>query len=127
MLLNRNKAVSDGAISFYLDNYVRSRIAKVTYGLKVKRTYDVSNPEHVKRGSKAYTDVDGSLTLTDGFDPILSKVCTEIANDDGISFSSCISEYTSFGNSGVQERLLQVLQEVGFISDYGCQNLLLQR
>jgi len=79
MLLNSNKAVSDGAISFYLDNYVRSRIAKVTYGLKVKRTYDVSNPEHIKRGSKVYTDVDGSLRLTDGFDPILSKVCADIA------------------------------------------------
>jgi len=79
IFLNRNKAVSDGAISFYLDNYVRSRIAKVTYGLRLKRTYDVSNPEHVKRGSKVYTGVDGSLRLADGFDPILSKVCADIA------------------------------------------------
>jgi len=97
MLLNRNKAVSDGAISFYLDNYVRSRIAKVTYGLKVKRKYDVSNPEHAKRRSRVYTDIDGSLRLNNGFDPILSKVSAEIADDNGISFLA------AFQNTQVSE------------------------
>jgi hypothetical protein len=63
----RNKAVSDGAISFYLDHYVRTRIAKVTYGSKVTVPYDDSNPEHVKRATLKFIDADGTPMLPHGF------------------------------------------------------------
>ena len=70
----RNKAVSDGAISFYLDHYVRTRIAKVTYGSRVSVPYVDSDPEHVKRAASKLIDVDGTPLLPYGFRPILPKV-----------------------------------------------------
>jgi hypothetical protein len=68
-----NKAVSDGAISFYLDHYVRARIAKVTYGSRVSVPYVHSDPEHVKRAALKFIDVDGMPMLPHGFRPILQK------------------------------------------------------
>lgn len=70
----RNKAVSDGAISFYLDHYVRTRIAKVTYGSKVTVPYIDSDPEHVKRAALKFIDADGTPMLPHGFHVILPKV-----------------------------------------------------
>jgi len=72
-VVSSNKAVSDGAISFYLDHFVRSRIAKVTYGVHKRIMYESSNPEHLERSSKVYKGVDGSLYLYNVFDPLLSK------------------------------------------------------
>ncbi len=66
--------MSDGAISFYLDHYVRTRVAKVTYGSKVSVPYSTSDIEHVRRLSTAFTDVDGTLLLPGGFRTILQKV-----------------------------------------------------
>ena len=72
--LYRNKAVSDGAISFYLDHYVRTRVAKVTYGSKVSVPYRTSEVEHVKRSATVFTDVDGTFLLPGGFRTVLQKV-----------------------------------------------------
>lgn len=44
-----NKAVSDGAISFYVDRYVSSRISRYTFGVYLHDLYDPTNPEHIKR------------------------------------------------------------------------------
>lgn len=55
----RNKAVSDGAMSFYLDHYVRSRVSKVTYGSIANVLYKDHDPEHTKRSSLRYTQADG--------------------------------------------------------------------
>lgn len=73
-MVSSNKAVSDGAVSFYLDHFVRSRIAKVTYGVFTRLRFDNSDPEHLDRISKVYTDdIDGTLRLGAAFDSILSK------------------------------------------------------
>jgi len=72
---HRNKAVSDGATSFHLDHYVRTRVAKVTYGSKVDFFYDSLDAEHVKRVAKVYTNaVDGTHRLPEGFQSVLPKV-----------------------------------------------------
>ena len=70
-----NKAVSDGAISFYLDHYVRSRVAKVTYGYKASILYIPSDSEHIKRNTALHTHADGFRYLHDGFRVVLPKVC----------------------------------------------------
>lgn len=66
--------MSDGATSFYLDHYVRTRVAKVTYGSKVSVPYNSSDAEHVKRVGKTFTDVDGTVMLAGGFRSVLRKV-----------------------------------------------------
>lgn len=68
-----NKAVSDGAISFYLDHYVRSRVAKVTYGYKASILYVDTDPEHAKRSGSVHTHADGLRYLHDGFRVVLPK------------------------------------------------------
>jgi len=68
-----NKAVSDGAISFYLDHYVRSRVARVTYGYKASILYVPSDPEHSKRNKSLHTHADGLRYLHDGFRVVLPK------------------------------------------------------
>jgi hypothetical protein len=54
----RNKAVADGAVSFYLDHHVRTQIAKVTYGSRVTVPYVDSDPEHIRRAAQKFIDVD---------------------------------------------------------------------
>ena len=48
--LLRNKAVSNGAVSYYIDGAVTTRMSRSTYGMSASTTYDSTNPEHVKRG-----------------------------------------------------------------------------
>ncbi|KAK7472172.1 hypothetical protein VKT23_000294 [Stygiomarasmius scandens] len=44
-----NKAVADGAASFYLDHFVNSRVARWHYGVGMNKYYDANNAEHRKR------------------------------------------------------------------------------
>ncbi|KAF9523699.1 hypothetical protein CPB83DRAFT_862504 [Crepidotus variabilis] len=67
------KAVSDGAISFYLDHYVHSRIAKVTYGIRKNTHFIPGDPEHQKRKHALYTDMEGRRRLKGAFAPIITK------------------------------------------------------
>jgi len=75
---NRNKAVSDGAVSFYLDHHVRSRVSKVCYGVATERSYIASDPEHRKRAQTRYRDAAGIMVIPNGFRTILAKVVCQI-------------------------------------------------
>ena len=41
-----NKVVSGGAISYYIDHFVQTRVSKLTYGIDGHADYDPSDPEH---------------------------------------------------------------------------------
>ena len=69
-----NKAVSDGAISFFIDHFVTARVSRVVYGVKTRRQFDVRDPEHRARAHKKYVDAAGEEKLREGFDVILGKV-----------------------------------------------------
>jgi len=69
-----NKAVADGAVSFYLDHLVSSRTARATYGVEVVVTYDSSKPDHRKRQDRSYVDFTGVTCLSGAFTAILLKV-----------------------------------------------------
>jgi hypothetical protein len=73
-LTNSNKAVSDGAVSFHLNNIVRSRISKVAYGVRIVPNYDSANPEHLKRSSSMYQAFSGTYHIPSGFSNILPAV-----------------------------------------------------
>ncbi|KAF8805123.1 hypothetical protein BYT27DRAFT_7243303 [Phlegmacium glaucopus] len=68
-----NKAVSDGAISFYLDHFVRTRVSKITYGNVCCLLYDPTASDHRVRSHKVFTAVSGVLWISDFFDIILPK------------------------------------------------------
>ncbi len=68
-----NKAVSDGAISFYLDHFVRTRISKYTYGSFGNIEYDARYSSHRERRHKAKQFPSGIKVLPDHFTTILPK------------------------------------------------------
>lgn len=69
-----NKAVADGAISFYLDGFVTSRMAKFDYGQEVYVDYLASKESHRSRSGKVEVDCVGRAILVGAFDKILTKV-----------------------------------------------------
>jgi len=66
--------VSDGAISFYLDRFVRTRVAKLTYGHFCTLPFDPSNPEHTSRMTNTFFAYSGEQRIRGYFDVILAKV-----------------------------------------------------
>ena len=70
----RNKAVSDGALSFYHDHFVRTRVSKFTYGNFCAIVFDPAAPDHQRRLHDAYTDLSGIRRIEHSFDVILPKV-----------------------------------------------------
>ncbi|KAG1830170.1 hypothetical protein EV424DRAFT_1581208 [Suillus variegatus] len=68
-----NKVVADGAVSFYIDHLVSSRVARVTYGVECGMEYNFQDPEHLARQHKAFIDVDGKTYIPEQFESILLK------------------------------------------------------
>ena len=64
--------MADGAISYYIDHFVQTRVSKLTYGSKGSVEYDSSNPEHQKRPT--YTGSSGVQRIGKVFWVILSGV-----------------------------------------------------
>lgn len=74
LIIPRNKAVADGAISFYLDHSVGARVSKFSYGTNCNRSYNHSDIEHAQRSSSIYIDLNGQQRIPNCFDVILPKV-----------------------------------------------------
>ena len=72
--ISRSKAVSDGAISFYLDHFVRTRVSKVAYGNFCHIAYNPYAPDHRLRSHKVFISVSGEKRINDSFNIILPKV-----------------------------------------------------
>ncbi|KAH9910870.1 uncharacterized protein B0H18DRAFT_1065862 [Fomitopsis serialis] len=80
-----SKAVAEGALWFYLDNRVRARTARSTYGSSCSQWYQPSNPEHIKRKHKLPTIANGSLVLSSGF-ALLVRQGTSVTETTEFSF-----------------------------------------
>ncbi|KAJ2912885.1 hypothetical protein MD484_g7541, partial [Candolleomyces efflorescens] len=81
-----NKAVSDGAISFYLEQRVKTRITKVAYGVLFWPRYNPDLAEHRARESMSFTLHDGSRRLPGYFHSILPRN-TQISEGQRFSIS----------------------------------------
>jgi hypothetical protein len=68
-----NKAVADGAVSFYLDRFVKTRVSKLTYGISCGIPYNSSNYEHLQRIHDMYEDFSGLTRIRNSFSVILAK------------------------------------------------------
>lgn len=86
-----NKAVADGALSFYLDHLVTTRVARMTYGHRGGVTYDELNQEHRKRKHLVYkSTTSGTDRMHDYFRVI-------------VPFNSPISETKEFKRKFYQD------------------------
>ena len=72
--LDSNKAVADGAVSFYIDHLVTSRAAKFTYGVGCSTRYHSTRADHLARKNTVYRDLTGRLVVPGVFGSILHKV-----------------------------------------------------
>ncbi|KAI0086044.1 hypothetical protein BDY19DRAFT_376420 [Irpex rosettiformis] len=81
-----NKAVAEGAVSYYLGDVVSARVARITYGVEVVRIYDASDSEHYSRRHKLYSRPSGNMVLPDGYSPILNKG-TRVRDKEELSHS----------------------------------------
>ncbi|KIJ08851.1 hypothetical protein PAXINDRAFT_88280 [Paxillus involutus ATCC 200175] len=68
-----NKAVADGAVSFYIDHLVTSRTSRFTYGVECCHFYDPSLAEHREREQARFSDPSGNIMLPKVFFSILIK------------------------------------------------------
>lgn len=68
-----NKAVADGALSFYLDHSVRSRVSRFTYGVHCHIPYDIYDAEHLQRSASSFTSAGGYRRIPGAFSVILPK------------------------------------------------------
>ncbi|KAJ3521281.1 hypothetical protein NMY22_g12377 [Coprinellus aureogranulatus] len=79
--VRENKAVSSGAISFFLDRLVTSRVARATYGVSAGVIFDPSNPQHrqrqnrviMNRGTKVAERQEFRRSLFEYVDPALPR------------------------------------------------------
>ena len=71
--------MADGAISYYVDHFVKTRVSKLTYGSRGYTVYDPSNLEHQKRPS--FTSVAGDKVVTNVFSVMLSGVSFPLVLD----------------------------------------------
>ena len=67
--------MADGAVSFYLDHFVSSRVMKLTYGTEVNVIYNSDDPEHFARRYHKVVRPSGTVRLPNAFSIILQKVC----------------------------------------------------
>ncbi|KAK0434130.1 hypothetical protein EV421DRAFT_1356533 [Armillaria borealis] len=68
-----NKAVADGAMSFYIYNIVSARVSKYNYGASVQTHFNPYNPEHACRKSQVHILPDGEEALAGQYSIILPK------------------------------------------------------
>ena len=71
---DRNKAVAEGAASFYLQQFVSTRVAKLTYGTKVAEAYNEFDAEHRKRSATVGMNAAGRKLVPGAFAVALAKV-----------------------------------------------------
>ncbi|OAX34642.1 hypothetical protein K503DRAFT_859084 [Rhizopogon vinicolor AM-OR11-026] len=68
-----NKAVADGAVSFYIDHLVSSRVARATYGVEIYTPFNPHDPEHQARQHTRFFDAAGDPSIPNQFASILLK------------------------------------------------------
>ncbi|KAJ3489527.1 hypothetical protein NLI96_g2044 [Meripilus lineatus] len=96
-----NKAVAEGAISFYIEHFVTARIARVTYGSDHVVEFNPTDPEHVIRRARAHTKPSGQIVIPEAFSVLLSKVYTH-----GTRIRESEEVSVDFYNEGANERAL---------------------
>ncbi|RPD55189.1 hypothetical protein L226DRAFT_493295 [Lentinus tigrinus ALCF2SS1-7] len=68
-----NKAVANGAVSFYLEHFVSARVMKMTYGAEIVVDYRADDPEHYARRHSLFVRPSGKTVVRHGYSPILKK------------------------------------------------------
>lgn len=99
-----NKAVADGAVSFYIDHLVKTRVAKVTYGTPVAIRYDSSRLDHIARKKTKILSLSGHWMLPNSFGSILKKG-TRVSEEQESRLRICKLGESASGCSHITSRI----------------------
>ncbi|PCH36693.1 hypothetical protein WOLCODRAFT_82535 [Wolfiporia cocos MD-104 SS10] len=77
-----NKAVAEGAVAFFLTNWVSVRVARLTYGVECSTQYDENDPEHSIRRGNVVSRPSGRRVIPNAFSVLLSKGTRVHDNDE---------------------------------------------
>jgi hypothetical protein len=85
--LSSAKAVADGSVAYYVDNFVHGRVAQVTYGTLGWQVYKPRLKDHTarKKGVRKWTN--GAEYIPNAFFPLVLKVCVIYSSLRCLSFS----------------------------------------
>lgn len=72
------KAVANGALAFYLNNNVLSRIARMSVGTLIHWTFNQNDAEHLRRLDNKIITPSGHVVIKGGFRTVLKRVSTVI-------------------------------------------------
>ncbi|KIJ08850.1 hypothetical protein PAXINDRAFT_88270 [Paxillus involutus ATCC 200175] len=100
-----NKAVADGAVSFYIDHLVTSRMFWSTYGIECLHDYDPNLADHREREATRFVSVSGHMMLPKGFSSILIKG-TQVSEQQEFRQSFVIKEASRFEFTSVEIQIL---------------------
>ena len=120
--LFRNKAISDAAISFYLDHLVSTRVSKFTYGSFIHIAYASSNPDHQYRSRNAFTSVPRARRVRGSFSIILPKVsCCSLSSRAWVCYlKTIICRVPKFRRRRISEVLLLGNRLCGWFTSSYC-------
>ncbi|KAI0743084.1 hypothetical protein C8Q80DRAFT_1331185 [Daedaleopsis nitida] len=82
-----NKAVANGSVCFYLEQFVTARIPKVTFGTDMSIDFDSTDPEHHARRHDKYVLQSGRVMLPKRFSTILKRGIDIIRTQQEVSQS----------------------------------------
>ncbi|KAG1844158.1 hypothetical protein DFJ58DRAFT_29856 [Suillus subalutaceus] len=88
-----NKAIADGAVSYFIDHLVSSRVSRFTYGTECSVPFDPFDVEHHARQKEIYRNVSGILALPRAFASILTKG-TQVSEQQEFSKTFAIRRYS---------------------------------
>ena len=74
VLVHSAKAVAEGAVLYYIDGHVSSRVSKVTYGAPSAVPYNAFDPDHLRRTEHIRIMPSGKFMVNGGFEVVLKKV-----------------------------------------------------
>lgn len=110
-----NKAVADGAVSYFIDHLVSSRVARYTYGTECSVPYSPFDAEHRARQKQVFRSASGILALPRAFSSILAKVPFH-----------CIRRFIAYAQQGTRVSEQQEFNEAFAVRRYNqaaCNNV----
>ena len=73
--------MAEGAVSYYIDHYVATRMARVTYGTNCNFPYQRDKASHIARADLVYVGADGRDRLDHCFYKLLDKASSTFLRD----------------------------------------------
>ena len=114
---SRNPAVTHGAVSYYLDRLVTTRVSQHTFVVRYGRPFDPDDPEHIERASTKYKSASGVWCIPNAFHLTGSDIIdmVKLLNSEIFNTATAISDMFERSAKADYE---EVVAKRDFLNDY---------